>query len=223
MNVAVKAKGLLLCGVLILSIFWPQLAHSGTNFKVLQSNLIRDHNGFLHIVGEVINKSDEPKKAITVSASLYDNQGNDIGEFKNIIPVRSLNIGKSSPFDIILLDRNMANQISNYTLTFSGTASEFKKSALSVLSLNSRPDILGFYYINGQVFNHGLESATNSLVIASFYDKNGKILAVTSAMTEPANLSSTSRASFGIVMNDKSQVAKVANYSILVDSDQYIS
>jgi hypothetical protein len=68
-----------------------------------------------------------------------------------------------------------------------------------------------------------LESATNSLVIASFYDKNGKILAVTSAMTEPANLSSTSRASFGIVMNDKSQVAKVANYSILVDSDQYIS
>lgn len=222
-NFSVKTVGFMLFCTLILLLSFPQEVHPLTSFKIIQSNLIRDYNGIFHIVGEVLNKSDKAMKGIVVSATLCDKEGNQIEVFKNLIPVRSLISGKSSPFDIILLNHGKIDKISNYTLGITGTPAKSKLSALSVISVNSRPDILGFYYINGQILNRGLEVSTNSLVIASFYDSNGKILAVSSAITEPANVSSSSQASFGIVMNDKSQVPKVANYSIIIDSDQYIS
>ena len=221
--VSVKKGSFLLYCTLILFLSLPQGVHSLTSFKIIQSNLIRDYNGIFHIVGEVLNKSDKAMKEIVVSATVYNNEGNQIRVFKNLIPVRILNDGKSSPFDILLLENDRIGKISNYTLGITGTPAKSKQSALSVTAVNSRPDILGFYYINGQILNGGLESSSNSLVIASFYDDEGKILAVSSAITEPANVSSRSHASFGIVMNDKSQVPKIGNYSLIIDSDQYIS
>jgi hypothetical protein len=69
----------------------------------------------------------------------------------------------------------------------------------------------------------GNDTATNVLAIASFFDTNGKMIGLSSAITEPSNITSHSMASFTVVMDDKLQSPKIKNYSLLVDSDQYAS
>ena len=69
----------------------------------------------------------------------------------------------------------------------------------------------------------GNQTATNVLAIASFFDTNGKIIGLSSAIAEPTNVTSHSSASFTIVMDDKLQSSKIKNYSLIADSDQYVS
>jgi hypothetical protein len=42
-------------------------------------------------------------------------------------------------------------------------------------------------------------------------------------MTEPVNITSKNQASFSIVMDEKERSPKIKNYTIIVDSDQYLS
>jgi hypothetical protein len=49
------------------------------------------------------------------------------------------------------------------------------------------------------------------------------MIGLSSAITEPSNITSHSMASFTVVMDDKLQSPKIKNYSLLVDSDQYAS
>ena len=67
------------------------------------------------------------------------------------------------------------------------------------------------------------DTATNVLAIASFFDNTGRMIGLSSAITEPSNMTSHSTASFTIVMDDKLQSPKIENYSLVVDSDQYAS
>jgi hypothetical protein len=69
----------------------------------------------------------------------------------------------------------------------------------------------------------GNDTATNVLAIASFFDNDGKMIGLSSAITEPSNMTSHSTASFTVVMDDKLQSPKIKNYSLIVDSDQYAS
>ena len=83
--------------------------------------------------------------------------------------------------------------------------------------------LFGYYYVSGRIFNNGGEAATNVLAIASFFDDKGKIIGLSSAIAEPSNMTSRSVASFTIVMDDKLQSSKIKNYSLTIDSDQYVS
>jgi hypothetical protein len=94
---------------------------------------------------------------------------------------------------------------------------------VNIISSKSRPDIFGYYYVSGRISNMGNETATNVLAIASFFDNNGKIIGLSSAIAEPANITSNSAASFTIVMDDKLQSSKIKDYTLIVDSDQYTS
>jgi len=46
---------------------------------------------------------------------------------------------------------------------------------------------------------------------------------LSSAIAEPSNMTSRGIASFTIVMDDKLQSSKIKNYSLTIDSDQYVS
>ena len=75
--------------------------------------------------------------------------------------------------------------------------------------------------MNGIVSNKGPGPATDTLVIATMYDKNGNVVSIGRAMAEPVNITSHSAAAFGIAITDKLQTYKVKNFSLSADSDQY--
>jgi hypothetical protein len=104
-----------------------------------------------------------------------------------------------------------------------GTETQTKTRELSIVSASGRLDLTGFYYINGKVINQGEQTATNSLVIATLYDKDGRVIALGRAQTEPVNITSRSEAPFGIAVTEKLQTYKEKRYSLLADSDQYVT
>ncbi|MFB5601239.1 MAG: FxLYD domain-containing protein, partial [Nitrososphaeraceae archaeon] len=81
----------------------------------------------------------------------------------------------------------------------------------------------GFYYINGQITNNGIENANNVTVVGTFYDKNGNVIGITEAITEPFSIPSKDSSAFGLTLTSKSQVSKVKDFSIKAYSDEYLS
>lgn len=215
-------KGMLLL-VATLFLMMDGTGYSQGSFSVLEHNKVVDQNGFIHLFGEIRNISNETQKTITAHANFYDKNGLNIGNGSGIVSLRSLNTGEISPFEIIFLDKNHNNQIINYTLDFTSETGVTKQDDLIVTSMKSRPDIFGYYYVSGRISNMGNDTATNVLAIASFFDNNGKMIGLSSAIAEPANITSHSKSSFTVVMDDKLHSSKIKNYSLIVDSDQYTS
>lgn len=215
-------KGMLLFSA-VLFLMIGGTGYSLGNFDILEQNKIIDQNGFIHLFGQIRNTSNETQKTIAAHAEFYDKSGRHIGNASGIVSVRSLNVGEVSPFEIIFLDKNQTKYFFNYTLDFTSEIGAKKQDNLAITSLKSRPDIFGYYYVSGRISNMGNTTATNVLAIASFFDNNGRIIGLSSAIAEPNNLTSYSTSSFTVVMDDKVQSSKIKNYSLIVDSDQYTS
>lgn len=207
----------------ILFLMMGNTGYSLGNFNVLEQNKITDQSGFIHLLGQIRNISNETQKTIAAHAEFYDKSGRNIGNASGIVSVRSLNVGEVSPFEIVFLDKNQTQYFFNYTLDFTSEIGAKKQDNLAITSLKSRPDIFGYYYVSGRISNIGNTTATNVLAIASFFDNNGRIIGLSSAIAEPNNLTSYSTSSFTVVMDDKVQSSKIKNYSLIVDSDQYTS
>lgn len=207
----------------ILFLMMGNTGYSLGNFNVLEQNKITDQSGFIHLLGQIRNISNETQKTIAAHAEFYDKSGRNIGNASGIVSVRSLNVGEVSPFEIVFLDKNQTQYFFNYTLDFTSEIGAKKQDNLAITSLKSRPDIFGYYYVSGRISNMGNTTATNVLAIASFFDNNGRIIGLSSAIAEPNNLTSYSTSSFTVVMDDKVQSSKIKNYSLIVDSDQYTS
>jgi hypothetical protein len=192
------------------------------DFQIQRTNLFLDKNGYLHLLGELVNTSDMPKKNIIIYSTFTDSEGNVVGNASGSTSVRSLNQNYISPFELLLTDKQVSEKVTNFSLRFRSEDGIEKNYSLQEISA-SRPDIFGFIYVNGRVINQGDTPATNSLVIGTFYDRYGKVIDISKAMTEPVNITSKNQASFSIVMDEKERSPKIKNYTIIVDSDQYLS
>lgn len=199
----------------------PQ-AQSQSTFAFQKTFFFIDESNILHLNGEVKNISNKAMKNVVVKASFYDDSGNFLKVFQRSTDVRTVNPGEISPFEILYIDSGTAKTVKDYNLTAAGQVTENKTSALRIVSSNSKLDLLGTYYIAGRVVNDGSQDATNSMIIASLYDKDGKVIVVGRAQTEPVNISSHSQAAFDIPVTEKSQTYKVKSYSLIADSDQYV-
>jgi hypothetical protein len=193
------------------------------DFRIERTNLLTDSNGYMHIFGELKNISDEPKRNIIIYATFVDANGISLANASAGTAVRSLNQGYTSPFELLLLNKDAAKNVTNYFLQFKSETGLEKNYSLQLTSAEHRLDIYGFYHINGKVLNQANDTATNSLVISSFYDHNGTILDISKALTEPLNITAGNEASFSIVMDNRERSYKIKNFALIIDSDQYVS
>jgi hypothetical protein len=183
-----------------------------------------DGNNIMHVYGLVKNISNKATKNVVVKASFYDSNGKLINEFQRSADLRTINPGEISPFEILYIDTKTVNDVKNYSLSAAGQETQIKTRALRIVSNSSKLDtILGIYYLRGRVVNEGSEDTTNSMIIAPLYDKNGNVIVIGRAQTEPVNISSHSEAAFDLPVTAAPQVFKVKKYSLFVDSDQYVT
>ena len=166
-------KGVLLVsGVFLLLTNYP--SYGAGNFEVLQTNKIIDQSGLIHLFGEIRNISDNPQQDIVIFADFYDQSGKNIGNGSGIVPVRSLNRGDISPFEIILLNSEQTKDVSNYTINITSKVGLIKAENLVITSSKSRPDIFGYYYVNGRISNKGTIQLQTLLPLHHFMTKTVK-------------------------------------------------
>jgi hypothetical protein len=177
-----------------------------------------DENKIMHVLGEVKNVGGKAMSNVTIGATFFDSEGNTVNEYKRSTELRTINPSFVSPFEILFLDQNTVDKVEDFKLYANGTEARTSPPVdLRIKVDSSRQDILGFYYINGAIFNSGRATANNSIAIATLYDSEGRGLA------EPKDISSNSAASFGLAILDKLQTPKGSSYSVIADSDRYVS
>lgn len=186
-----------------------------------------DETKIMHVLGEIRNDSDSAMRNILINISFYDREGNILDQYQRVPTLQVINPGDSSPFEILYLDPETVDNVANFTMTAQGEDTELKEKQLEIISSNSRLDVLGTYYINAAARNNGQEDADNAIMIATLYDRDGRVIAIGQALAEAgrgsSNITAGSDAPFGIVITDKLQTYKTAQYSLVVDSDQYMS
>jgi hypothetical protein len=192
------------------------------HFAIQKTSSFVDETNLMHVYGELKNISNKAMKNVVVTALFYDPNGKLLNEFRRSSEIRTVNPGEISPFEVLYIDTKTVNAVKNYTLSAAGQETEMKARALRITSNSSKLDLTGVYYVKGRVVNEGSEDATNSMIIATLYDKDGKVAVVGRAQTEPVNISSHSEAAFDLPVTEALQTYKVKSYSLLADSDQYI-
>lgn len=182
-----------------------------------------DENKIMHVLGELKNIGNKAMTNVTIGATFFDSEGKIINEYRRSAELRTINPDFVSPFEVLFIDQKTVDKVKDFKLYVNGTESGPSPVDLQIKVDSSRQDILGFYYINGVIFNSGPATANNSIAIATLYDPGGRVIAIGRGLAEPKDISSNSGASFGLAIVDKLQTHKGKSYSVVADSDAYVS
>jgi hypothetical protein len=177
----------------------------------------------MHVLGELQNIGNNAMTNVTVGAVFTDTEGDIINEYSRSPELRTINPGLASPFEILFIDPKNVDKVENFKLHVNGTEGRPAPINLQIKVDSSRQDIIGFYYINGIIFNSADTNANNSIAVVTLYDKDGRVIAIGRGLAEPKDISSNSSANFGLAIIDKLQTPKGKSYSVVADSDSYVS
>ena len=218
---------ILVSGILFILFLFPatfDLNSSPQNtFEVSRVYNYVDENKIMHVLGELKNIGNEAMTNVTVGSTFFDSEGKIINEYKRSAELRTINPGFISPFEILYIDQRSVDKINDFEIYVNGTRTRSSPVDLQITISSSRQDILGFYYINGVIFNNGPAIANNSIAIATLYDEDGRVIAIGRGLAEPKDIPSNSGASFGLAILDKLQTYRGDSYSVIADSDPYVS
>ncbi|MHA7646875.1 FxLYD domain-containing protein [Nitrosopumilus sp. S4] len=177
-------------------------------------------DGAFHIVGEIINNLEAPLNQISIHATLFDKDGQIIENKKTSSLVNTIMPGMKGPFDLILANHN-SKKVESYSLDLDYSVSPPKNQVIGISESKSSMDNFNNFMITGTVSNKGETTANMISVIATTYDKNGKVVSVNRVNPEPDYLRSNDNAFFIVAIPDKIQTSKIVKYSLVAESEEY--
>ncbi len=198
---------------LVFSSAWAQVS-------IINDQQYVSEEGIFHVVGEIENNSSVPLNQIVVTATFYDINNKILGTMTTDSILETIMPEKKGPFDLIFVN-NIVPQIYRYSLNTEYKPADHKTESLEILSSNAKRDMLDNFIISGTVTNHDQRTANTIVIIATLYDKDGKVIATSKSHTEPEYLKSGGIAPFHVLVYDKSQLQKAVDYSLMVESEEY--
>jgi len=176
-------------------------------------------DGSLHIVGEIKNNFNAPINQIKIHAELYSN-GILVDTLKTSPMLNTVMPEMKSPFDIIITG-NVARDIDEYSLSVNYKITEPKSQVIDITTSDFSRDYFDNFVITGTVTNRGEITANTIVVVATLYDKNGNVAAVSKTRVEPDYLRANDESFFFIPVLDKIQSIPIVDYSITAESEEY--
>tara|TARA_Y100000996_G_scaffold327279_1_gene263306 strand:+ start:824 stop:1588 length:765 start_codon:yes stop_codon:yes gene_type:complete len=177
-------------------------------------------DGMLHIVGEIQNNSDLPLNKIKILALLTDENGNKINSFDGKIMSNILMPGMKAGFDIIT-NQNNFNEKFSYDLSFEYKLASPKSQVIDIVSSELTRDQMNNAVITGTLENNGEITANMINVIATLYDRDGKVLTVSKIQTQPDFLRAGEESHFVVPIYEKEQSTSAVDYTIIAESDEF--
>ena len=178
------------------------------------------NEGILHIVGEIENDTLVPLNQIVITATFYDTHDKIIDTVNTDSILKTIMPGKKGPFDLILTNK-MIPQIYRYSLNIQYKPADPKTESLEILSSGAKRDILDNFIISGTITNHVHKTANTIVIVATLYDKDGKVVAISKSYSEPDYLKAGGIRPFLVSVDYKSQSQKAVDYSLTAESEEY--
>jgi len=176
-------------------------------------------DGSLHIVGEIKNNFNAPINQIKIDATLYSN-GILIDTVKTSPMLNTLMPEMKDPFDIIITG-DVARVIDEYSLSVSYKITEPKSQVIDITTSDFFRDNFDNLVITGTVTNRGEMTANTIVVVATLYDKNGNVAAVSKTHVEPDYLRTNDESFFFVHIPDKIQSSLIVDYTLAAESEEY--
>lgn len=176
-------------------------------------------DGSLHIVGEIKNNLNVPINQIKIDATLYSN-GILIDTIQISPMLNTVMPEMKNPFDIIITGY-VAREIDEYSLSVSYKITEPKSQVIDITKSNFSRDNFDNLLITGTVTNRGEITANTVVVVATLYDKNGNVAAVSKTHVEPDYLRANDESFFFVPVPDKMQSSYIVDYSLAAESEEY--
>ena len=176
-------------------------------------------DGSLYIVGEIQNQLDVTLTKVNVYATLYS-ENKIIDTVSTSSLVNTIMPGMKGPFEIIIFGQT-AKMIDDYSLDIDYKVGEPKSQVIDVTSSEISRDNFDNLVITGMVTNRGDLTANAISIVATLYDKEGKVAAVSKSFARPDYLRSNDESFFLISAIDKTRTESIVDYSLVAESEEY--
>jgi len=176
------------------------------------------NDGTLHIVGEIINETDKPINQVEVTAIFYSGS-TSIHEASTENLTNMIMPGMNGVFDLIVTED--LGHIDYYVLDIDFKVTQPKDQVIEITSSKFTHGPVDSIAIQGTVVNNGEITANMIKVIATLYDRDGNVIAVSETRTEPDYLRASDESFFLIPILDKTQTNKIVDYSLVAESEEY--
>ena len=177
-------------------------------------------DGAFHIVGEIKNNLEAPLNQINVQVTLLDENKQLIGIKETSSLVNIIMPGMKGPFDLILTN-DEAKKTKSYSLKLDYKVSPPKNQVIDIIESELSRDNYNNLMITGTVTNKGDITANTVAVIATLYDKEGNVAAVSRIHPEPDYLRTEDNTFFVIAIPDKIQTSGINDYTLIAESEEY--
>ena len=172
----------------------------------------------IHIVGEIINESEQPINQVNVIAIFYSD-GNSVYETSTENLTRMIMPEMKGVFDLMVTED--IGHFDYYTLDIGFKVTQPKDQVIEITSSEFTYGPVDNIAIQGTVANNGEITANMVKIIATLYDRDGNVIAVSQARTEPDYLRASDESLFLIPILDKTQASKMVDYSLVAESEEY--
>ena len=176
------------------------------------------NDGALHIVGEIINESNKPINQVEVNAVFY-HDGSTVYQASTENLTSIIMPEMKGAFDLIVIED--MGDVDHYTLDVSFKIAQPKEQVIEITSSEFTQGPIDNISIQGTVANNGEITANMIKVIATLYDRDGNVVAVSQANTKPDYLRANDESFFVIPIMDKTQADVIVDYSLLAESEEY--
>lgn len=176
-------------------------------------------DGTLHIVGEIQNDFNAPVNQIEILASLYSD-GVLVNTVKKSPMLNTIMPEMKNPFDV-LISGDIASKIDEYALKVIYEIAEPKSQVIDITNSDFSRDNFDNLMITGMVTNKGETTANTIVVVATLYDKNGNVAAVSKTHVEPDYLRANDESFFFVPVPDKIESNSIVDYSLVAESEEY--
>jgi len=190
--------------------------------ELLDSTMYRDYRGYVTIVGEVQNTGNVPLQSVLVASELKDENGTVIDKSWTITMLSTLAPGEKSPFKIKHLEKDI--QPADYTVRIADykKASNMPYRSYKIFDVNSyiTKEERGVYKVEGKVTNTVPRDTDETMVVGTFYNTEGKVVAATFYSTDPPFMRSGKTASFTLrVLSPAEPLENIASYNLTVQGE----
>ena len=176
------------------------------------------NDGMLHIVGEIINESNKPINQVEVNAVFY-HDGNAVYHTSTENLTSIIMPEMKGAFDLTVIE--YIGDIDHYTLDLSFKIAQPKEQVIEITSSEFTQGPVDNISIQGTVANNGEITANMVKVIATLYDRDGNVVAISQTNTKPDYLRANDESFFVIPIMDKTQADVIVDYSLLAESEEY--
>ena len=175
--------------------------------------------GTVHIVGEIQNNFNVPLNQINVQAELFSN-GNLVDIVKLPLMLNNIMPEMKAPFELVVSGKDVKN-IDEYSLKIFYKLTDPKSQVIDITKADMKIDNSDNLVITGTVTNHGDFTANSIVIVATLYDKNGKVMTAYKTHVEPDYLRAGEEAFFFMSIPDKSFTNSIVDYSLVAESDEF--